>query len=137
MALLLPGFLLKCVFEEFTPLLKTLASLAKGGSGSSLGIALPRETHCDSVSVVTAEGRGHFWQMVWMQMNILWSVRPSHTIKDLSTLNITVPLMRDTVLGRKATLPCGILLLLPPLVPQPPARPALSAAGCASLCPCM
>lgn len=95
----------------------------------SLGIALYMETHCENVSVVTVaeEGWGHFWLLVLVQIDILWSVRPSHTVKDLSTLNITMPLMRDTALGRKGQPPCGpLLLLLPPLASQPPASPPLS-----------
>lgn len=67
--------------------------------------------------------------MVLLVIGILTScrVRLSYTIKDLSTLNIVVPLLRDTCLGKKGepAVYGTVLFLLSPLGPQTPASPAL------------
>lgn len=73
------------------------------GQGKSvvlnLVIAFPREIPHHNVFVVTVAEEG-LAVLLLILINILWCVRLCYSIKDLPTLNIIAPLLRDTSLGK-------------------------------------
>lgn len=100
-------------------LLEKASSLQHRSVVLNLGVVLPREIPLHKVFVVTvAEEELVVLLVIGIDSNKHLVVCQTDSIKDLSTLNAVALLLRNTCNGRPA---CGILLLLlPPLVFQPP-----------------